>query len=183
MSQTPPNRLVTNLTAICPMGNRSAISRDVLAAAGPLEGWLRNPAWIDGGVNLPQFYPSHQEINDTLGAAGGPAIWSPNVAPPSQPLLPVPPKGQHENNGTPLVKAGHLVSVTKIFSAAEKMAGRNAKMTIKKSKTIKSDHIKLEGTTHIEFIKAILRVHDLGDQLSPGQNYGPDFKFWYTCSR
>ncbi|KAF9473267.1 hypothetical protein BDN70DRAFT_886009 [Pholiota conissans] len=34
------------------------------------EGWLRNPAWIDGGINPPRFYHSQEEINDTLLANG-----------------------------------------------------------------------------------------------------------------
>ncbi|KAF9470981.1 hypothetical protein BDN70DRAFT_939282 [Pholiota conissans] len=34
------------------------------------EGWLRDLAWIDGGINPPRFYHSQEEINDTLLANG-----------------------------------------------------------------------------------------------------------------
>ncbi|KAG2352818.1 hypothetical protein BDR07DRAFT_1497566 [Suillus spraguei] len=30
----------------------------------PSDGWLRSPAWIDGGVNPPRFYHSHAEIEE-----------------------------------------------------------------------------------------------------------------------
>lgn len=32
----------------------------------PSDGWLRSPAWIDGGVNPPRFYHSHAEIEELL---------------------------------------------------------------------------------------------------------------------
>ncbi|GLB45420.1 hypothetical protein LshimejAT787_2500090 [Lyophyllum shimeji] len=38
------------------------------------QGWLQKPSWIDGGVNPPQFYHSHEEINHTLIAYGQPPI-------------------------------------------------------------------------------------------------------------
>ncbi|KAF8804697.1 hypothetical protein BYT27DRAFT_7107079 [Phlegmacium glaucopus] len=36
----------------------------------PSEGWLRNPAWIDGGINPPVYYLSHEEIEATCHAHG-----------------------------------------------------------------------------------------------------------------
>ncbi|KAM6503893.1 hypothetical protein JOM56_000836 [Amanita muscaria] len=34
------------------------------------EGWLRNPAWIDGGLDPPKYYYSHEEIDTTCCAYG-----------------------------------------------------------------------------------------------------------------
>lgn len=45
------------------------------------EAWLRQPAWIDGGVEPPQFYVSHEEINETLVAYGLPPLPLPRGAP------------------------------------------------------------------------------------------------------
>ncbi|EDR00505.1 uncharacterized protein LACBIDRAFT_334128 [Laccaria bicolor S238N-H82] len=52
----------------------------------PSAGWLRNPAWIDGGVNPPKYYFSHEEIDAACRASG--------VEPPpryTQPEIPVAP--------------------------------------------------------------------------------------------
>jgi len=83
-----------------------------------------------------------------------------------------------------LDSTGHLVSVTMLVSVAEKNSGNGrGKLSMKKTKTIKSDHICIEMMSRFEFITAFLRVHDLEDQYSPGVHFGPAFWFWWTGSR
>lgn len=48
---------------------------------------------------------------------------------------------------------------------------------------IKSDYIKIEGSSRVDFIKAFFGVHDLSDQFSPGVHSGPPFKIWWSGSR
>lgn len=87
-------------------------------------------------------------------------------------------------SAAPLALAGHLVSVTMSFTAADKVygAGRVAKLTMKKTKSVKSDHVVLNNTSRTEFLQHVLRIHDLTDQYSPGVHMGPGFKFAWTGS-
>src|ERR1700736_4927860 len=81
---------------------------------------------------------------------------------------------------TPLVEAGHLVSVLMPFSS--QVAGpatRGSRLITKKAKVTKSDHIHLSSCSCIDFISKILAVHDLGDQFSPGIHQGPAFKMYW----
>jgi len=48
---------------------------------------------------------------------------------------------------------------------------------MKKTKTIKSEHVVLDTITCTEFIKELFHVHDLADQYSPGiHSYGPQIQ-------
>ena len=87
-------------------------------------------------------------------------------------------------SAAPLALAGHLVSVTMSFTAADKTygAGRVAKLTMKKTKSVKSDHVVLDNTGRTEFLPHILCIHDLTHQYSPGVHMGPGFKFAWTGS-
>jgi hypothetical protein len=84
----------------------------------------------------------------------------------------------------PLALAGHLVSIAMVFTTADKTygAGGVAKLVMKKTKTIKSEHVVLDTIARTEFIKELFRVHDLADQYSPGIHMGPGFKFSWTGS-
>jgi hypothetical protein len=61
-------------------------------------------------------------------------------------------------------------------------AGRAPKLTMKKSKTTKSNHIVIEKATRSTFIQNFLSVHELSDQYSPGVHSGPSFKLWWARS-
>jgi hypothetical protein len=76
------------------------------------------------------------------------------------------------------------VSIAMIFTAADKGygAGEVVKLVLKKTKTIKSEHVALDTITHMEFIKELFCVHDLADQYSPGIHIGLRFKFSWTGS-
>lgn len=79
---------------------------------------------------------------------------------------------------------GHLVFVCMTQTVPEKnITGGRTKVTLKKQRTVKSDHIKLAELGRAEFIKAWLDVHDLGEQFGPGVHSGPDFKLWWLGSR
>jgi hypothetical protein len=84
----------------------------------------------------------------------------------------------------PLASAGHLVLIAMIFTAADKAYGASgvAKLVMKKTKTIKSEHIVLDNITRMEFINELFQVHDLADQYSPGIHMGPGFKLSWTGS-
>ncbi|KAF9225177.1 hypothetical protein BS17DRAFT_801307 [Gyrodon lividus] len=141
----------------------SRLSRDLMirnhaatpstSQASPSEGWLNNPAWIDGGVNPPCFYHSKDEIAAVLRAA----------------FL--------------IEEPGHLISICMIQTVPEKsLTNGCAKTLLKKQRTIKSDHIKLSNFGHTDFIKAWLKAHDLDKQFSPGVHSGPEFRMWWTGS-
>ncbi|KAG2131759.1 hypothetical protein DEU56DRAFT_914323 [Suillus clintonianus] len=155
----------------------------------PSDGWLRNPAWIDGGVNPPCFYHSHAEIeevcrNTYLQADDSDfAIENGNRTPlAASQVLPSAVSG--EQISVSQDSAGHLVSVTMLVLVVERSSSSNGrgKLSSKKTKTIKSDHVRIETMSRVEFITAFLRVHDLDDQYSPGVHFGPAFRFWWTGS-
>ncbi|KAG2130852.1 hypothetical protein DEU56DRAFT_814656 [Suillus clintonianus] len=155
-------------------------------AQRPSDGWLRNPAWIDGGVNPPRYYRTHHEIAEALQAAAPAARQTPNLAPVTMPeaaVMAAQPAVQNESlvDGS-TAPAHHLVYVCMMSSVIEKPPGRNAKTSTKKDKTIKSDYIKIEGSSRADFIKAFFGVHDLSDQFSPGVHSGPPFKIWWSGS-
>jgi hypothetical protein len=81
----------------------------------------------------------------------------------------------------PLALAGHLVSITMAFTGPEQTA-RGSKVSMKKLRTAKSDHIVIENTSRGAFIKSFLAVNDLADQYSPGVHTGPSFKLWWAGS-
>jgi hypothetical protein len=72
-----------------------------------------------------------------------------------------------------------------LFSAPEKVPGIRGKIAMKKTKTrtIKTDRIKIDDIARVDFIQAFLRIHELADQYSPGAHTGPEFKIWWTGSR
>lgn len=74
-------------------------------ARRPSAGWLRNPAWIDGGVNPPKYYFSHEEIDAACCASG--------VEPPpryTQPEIPVAPSQPITTAGLPLATQYDILS-------------------------------------------------------------------------
>ena len=85
---------------------------------------------------------------------------------------------------TPLAAAGHLTTVTMVYSAPDKApVSHGAKMTLKKQKETKFEYIVIEGTNRTTFIERFLAVFDLATVYSPGVHSGPAFKMWYTSSR
>ncbi|KAJ8585723.1 hypothetical protein M405DRAFT_910709 [Rhizopogon salebrosus TDB-379] len=152
----------------------------------PSDGWLRNPAWIDGGVNPPRFYTSHEEIEEARRNAGGYLQLDDGNFPVKNHHYAPPPSAAPQVLPSVLVSGehtGHLVSVTMLVSVVEKNSSNGrGKLSTKKTKTIKSDHICIRAMSRVDFIAAFLRVHDLEDQYSPGVHFGPVFQFWWTGS-
>ncbi|KAH7903026.1 hypothetical protein BJ138DRAFT_1198541, partial [Hygrophoropsis aurantiaca] len=163
----------------------------------PSEYWLKNPAWVDGGVNPPRFYHSHEEINRDRLTAGYPALShvtdsAPHVrTPTTSSTMPEASMEQLAHRVAPsksaaLEATGHLVSATTLVTSIDKpvSSGRGNRMMAKKakSKLTKSDHIVLEGISRTKFIESILTIHDLADKYRPGSNLGPEFKMWWSGS-
>ncbi|KIJ57472.1 hypothetical protein HYDPIDRAFT_171677, partial [Hydnomerulius pinastri MD-312] len=67
-----------------------------------------------------------------------------------------------------------------VYSTTKKPVSSRGKPTVKKLRTTKTDHILMDEISHVDFIKAFLRIHDLTDQYSPGVHFGPQFKLWWT---
>ncbi|KAF8224707.1 hypothetical protein L208DRAFT_1380986 [Tricholoma matsutake] len=114
----------------------------------------------DGGLN-PHFYITHKEIQRALDAAKlSPSSINPQehaqVLVPTLPVVPakiIPVPVGVTAAPSSLALTGHLVSVTMVFTAADKSyGGRVAKVVMKKN------------------------------QYSPGVNMGPGFKFAWTGS-
>ena len=78
-----------------------------------------------------------------------------------------------------------MVSVTMVYSAPEKAPGGNrlGKVVMKKHRNAKFDYVKISLLDRVSFIREWLRIHDVGDQYSPGIHNGPPFKMWWTGSR
>ncbi|KIK05387.1 hypothetical protein K443DRAFT_3876 [Laccaria amethystina LaAM-08-1] len=167
-------------------------------AQQPSAGWLQNPAWIDGGVNPPCYYYTHEEINDTLHANGiSPrshaeqhAAQMSRISPIPVPSVPAPlsfdfanlPQNNSIETAT-VAPAGHLINVTHLYSKLPPVQGPCTRPAApKKGKITKLDNIILEGTTCVNFIKAFFRAHNINDQYSPGVHSGPDFKLWWSSS-
>ncbi|KAF8834082.1 hypothetical protein BDN67DRAFT_1016881 [Paxillus ammoniavirescens] len=163
----------------------------------PSDGWLCNPAWIDGGVNPPCFYILHQDMEETRAVA-----LQHVLVPPVPPLPPPPPQVMRpvtaqagpiiplavpqtetdwgQNVPVSNMPVGHLVSATNL--STEKPISSRGKPTVKKLHTTKSDQIPIEDINRVDFVKAFLRIHELTDQYSPGVHFGPQFKLWWTGS-
>lgn len=80
---------------------------------------------------------------------------------------------------------GHLVNVTHTYTSTElsTSSSRNAKASAPKKKaTTMLGNIALEAITRVDFIKAILSVHNLHTQFAPGVHSGPPFKLSWTGS-
>ncbi|EDR02921.1 uncharacterized protein LACBIDRAFT_331920 [Laccaria bicolor S238N-H82] len=162
----------------------------------PSEGWLRNPVWIDDGVNPPCFYHSHQEVNDALVAAGvTPGIqydqYAARVTPTpvaTEPPVPLTPSlinltNNHYRTGvdsTAPASKGHLINVTLMYSSTTAAPTGWGKAVPKKCKNTKMDMILLDSITCVDFVKAILGVHGISDKFAPGVHSGPDFKMWWN---
>ncbi|KAF9463063.1 hypothetical protein BDZ94DRAFT_1309169 [Collybia nuda] len=170
-------------------------TKDNNHALRPSEGWLRNPAWMDGGVNPPRFYHSHEEIQDTLRMWGysppqppapvqethQPPTPLPVTAHPVFPSNPANPAPTATNHYPEIPK--HAVYVTVWFNAASTtLTARGAKTIPKKDKMTKIEKIQINKTTRHDFIKAILAVHGLAERYSPGTHSGPGFKLSWTGS-
>ncbi|TFY79566.1 hypothetical protein EWM64_g4445 [Hericium alpestre] len=159
----------------------------------PSAGWLCNPAWVDGGVNLPCFYPTAASIQDAIQAAANAGVTIPWAQTPIQ-------EGKDANlardRGVPVPAAqggpvglAHGVKAVTVGTAEktlvdEMRAARGAKMALKKkpTTTTKFEYIKMDSISHVDFIKAFLRVHNLDSQYSPGVHAGLDFRLWWTGS-
>jgi len=59
----------------------------------------------------------------------------------------------------------------------------HGKLVSKKTKIMKMDTISLESITQVEFIKAILAIHNLSNKFTPGVHSGPNIKVWWTGVR
>ena len=77
---------------------------------------------------------------------------------------------------------GHLVSITIGVTSPKHGPSHANKITMKKSKMTKSDHIVIESIDNAAFIQWSLSIHDLLDQYSLGIHSGPGFKLWWTGS-
>ncbi|KIJ90739.1 hypothetical protein K443DRAFT_657906 [Laccaria amethystina LaAM-08-1] len=162
----------------------------------PSEAWLKNPAWIDGGVNPPRFYYSHEEINEALVAAGVTprteynqqlAQVTPTPAQSNRPAPLTPSLANGSNNyyrtaiGETLpTSVGHLVNVSLVHPIAAAPSTARGKAAPKKGRTTKMDTIKLDAVSRIDFVKAILKIHGLAETFSPGVHSGPNFKIWWS---
>ncbi|KJA18810.1 hypothetical protein HYPSUDRAFT_118568, partial [Hypholoma sublateritium FD-334 SS-4] len=172
------------------------------------EGWLLNPSWIDGGVEPPQFYYEHSEMDQTLREHGiDPSSRSLPTASAmydqlSSRITPTPPAPipslltselttfQPSNSGDlpDASRDGHLVNICLVFALPVAAAPTNSRRGAstaaakKKGQTIKMDNIVLEGICRVDFIKAFLSTHGLADKFSPGIHSGPPFKLWWKGS-
>lgn len=89
----------------------------------------------------------------------------------------------HAAAATVVAMHGHLVSITMHYSAQlQGPASRGSKVVSKRSKLVRSDHIRLRDINRPKFIRAFLLVHDLAEQFSPGVHSGPPFKLYWTGS-
>ncbi|KAG8718744.1 hypothetical protein FRC09_012180 [Ceratobasidium sp. 395] len=80
--------------------------------------------------------------------------------------------------------AAYLVSVVHSWSEfPAARTGRGRPPTSKKTQVTKSDRMRVETMTRVEFATAALSVHDLEDQFSASPIRGFPFKMWYTGSR
>ncbi|KIK42782.1 hypothetical protein CY34DRAFT_68804, partial [Suillus luteus UH-Slu-Lm8-n1] len=156
----------------------------------PSNGWINNGGWVDGGINPPHFYLTHEECQHALYYHTGmtehprmPEIQRSRIREPAAPVT-QPPALPIVINAIALdLPVGHLVSILMNFSLhAQGPVTRGSKVIKKKSKLIKSDYIVLEGITRIDFITAYLSIHGLSDQFSPGVHSGPPFKLYWTGS-
>jgi hypothetical protein len=159
---------------------------------------------LDGGVNPPRYYYTHEEIDDTLQFWGGlltppPTEVTREAEPPQispSPLLPTLPLpltldlvnsarlGGEARRNNQAVASGHIVNVTLVYSIpAAPTTGRGKAPGPKKSKIMKMDNIQLESISRTDFIKAFLATHGLAETFSPGPHSGPDFKLWWAGMR
>ncbi|KJA18856.1 hypothetical protein HYPSUDRAFT_144459 [Hypholoma sublateritium FD-334 SS-4] len=170
----------------------------------PSAGWLRNPAWIDGGINPPRYYYSHEEIDDDIRTFGGNTVrttecnWEDDhISPtPRPPTPPSPLSLDLVNTGNPRLPAAAIaaplpvpnepvvlvVNVTLLYTGPPTVSSNNrGKATTKKLKIVKMDNIPLsmESTSRIDFIKSFLSTHGLAETFSPGAHSGPEFKLWW----
>ncbi|KAI9059855.1 hypothetical protein FKP32DRAFT_1578952 [Trametes sanguinea] len=162
----------------------------------PSAGWMKQPAWIDGGVDPPRFYHSHEEIATAhrAGLTGAfarrdtapvlPAVSLPAVRHPSEPTGSGAAVGNRQNHELAVTDSltGHLVSVTACFSSTEKAAGRAGRTVVKKNKNTKSDYVVIEGISRASFVTKLLAIHGLANDFAPGVHSGPVFKLWYSGS-
>lgn len=86
----------------------------------------------------------------------------------------------------PVDATGHLVSVSMVYLSTVPVAGSRASRGAtkkKQEKMVKSDHIRLEGVSRVDFLHAALAVHELADQYRAGAITGPPVKIWWPGSR
>ncbi|KAF8835086.1 hypothetical protein BDN67DRAFT_992531 [Paxillus ammoniavirescens] len=163
-------------------------------------GWLRSPAWIDGGVDPPRFYVSCEEIEETRAAAllratvppAGPSITATETmvatatggTVPGPVQRPEPISGANSASGSKCYTICGFKCGTDVhaMTAAPPECVRHLvsiSMAYSRAEKPASNRGKISRT---DFIKAFLRVHDLADQYNPGIHFGPQFKLWWTGS-
>lgn len=76
-----------------------------------------------------------------------------------------------------------MVNITMIHSYLDKPSGRSTKPTLKKTRVQKLASIRVTALTRVDFVKELLRAHELQDEYSAGVHVGPGFKMWWTGSR
>ncbi|EDR06779.1 uncharacterized protein LACBIDRAFT_328512 [Laccaria bicolor S238N-H82] len=131
-----------------------------LAPPQPSESWLKNPAWIDGSVNPPQFYYSDDEIMTVLKyyQPDHPALEDPIAA--MDPTPPCAPARADDLPPNPVVVPHKPIATSRqpwswrysslLFSAIDKT--KLGKLTMKKQSNSKFNIIALEDLNHSAFI-------------------------------
>ncbi|KAL6303693.1 hypothetical protein BKA93DRAFT_817976 [Sparassis latifolia] len=140
--------------------------------------WLREPAWIDGGVNSPHFYHTHAKIADAVQAAANAGIRVPAVGTSADVSLLA---GADMPVAAPPVAGPPVFAPQAVVQPGVAPPMVAVELPAAPASTCKL-HIVLEGIKHTGFIQAFLAVHDLADQFSPGVHSGPNFKLWWTGS-
>ncbi|KAJ7870011.1 hypothetical protein B0H13DRAFT_1896382 [Mycena leptocephala] len=169
----------------------------------PSAGWLVNPAWIDGGLDPPQFYHTQEDILSTLYIYNPLHHYFTAPAPALAPAPPAPgvyatgkvgvdfPRPQEEEedtvDATQLItflapsETSYQVNVSVKYSAPDKLS-RGMKVVIKKYQDSKFGMIDIAGMDRCTFVQSTLAIHPFGADYSPGVHQGPPFKISWTGS-
>ncbi|EPQ49906.1 hypothetical protein GLOTRDRAFT_26631, partial [Gloeophyllum trabeum ATCC 11539] len=165
----------------------------------PSRGWLQRPAWIDGAVNPPQFYVTAEQIqlaranafavlrrvqHDAESGQNARGTHSEGLRF-VQVQFPQPAQGVGRPTIDDIlpVQRQHLVSVTLQYTSVEKgPAARGSKVVSKKVQVNKFEKLVLDKMTRNDFVRAVLKVHDLSDSYAPGDVSGPAFRLWWQGS-
>ncbi|KAH6880189.1 hypothetical protein BKA70DRAFT_1126817 [Coprinopsis sp. MPI-PUGE-AT-0042] len=172
----------------------------------PSDGWLRNPAWIDGALNPPRYYYSREEIEEAV------RIWGPisgihpasnsasldsamaRISPTPVPMSNVmeslhgdrsPSLGQPPSASLVPIGAGaaeddlYVVRSTFLYPPA---AVPGSKPSKKMNSTVKVFTTDVETITRVEFVRGCLLAHGLSHTFAPGTVSGPTFRMHWTGS-
>lgn len=161
--------------------------------------WLNRPAWIDGGVNPPQFYITIEEINATLRAHGYPPRSTiPEQAQPTaveDPIaLPVMPQRDTTTGVVPVAlpkqtevvlgpSVGCIVNVSLMWMAEQPSVQGKRKGATKRTSIDKVQRISVnQASTRRHFIEQCLKVINHDKIYVAGEKQGPSFKLWWKGS-